>query len=365
MRRLEVVTRVPSMLARVAAPGAEGIKIPSDDGVAGERVDCDLSGCDFFSMTVGQTRITDTLYTFGPVSTTAGGAISTVVLELNINQTWCGDLVAQLYYDVEGDGTIDLGPVAALCRPNLDLCPFPDGCCGCSGDLAGAYTFGDDALEALGDPNCPSAITNGCYLPAPESVAGFAATFGGAPSGGDFYLEIGDGNVFRGFVTVTRAPEEGGVTRIGDGNLLMAYVHIAHNCVLGDHVILANAVNLAGHVQIDDYAIVGGVTPVHQFVRIGRHAFIGGGSRVPQDVPPYIRCAGNPLRVGGLNSVGLKRRNFTEPVLQELKRAYRLVYRSNLNVSQALARLRAELRWLPEVEEFTSFIAASERGIVK
>jgi UDP-N-acetylglucosamine acyltransferase len=159
------------------------------------------------------------------------------------------------------------------------------------------------------------------------------------------------------------ATGEGEKTVVGDNNLLMAYVHLAHNCIIGNGVILANAVNLAGHVRIDDYAIVGGMTPVHQFVRIGRHAFIGGGSRVPKDVPPFVKAAGNPLRIVGLNSVGLQRREFPADVRLELKRLYRLFYRSNLNVSQAIAKCRAELRDIPEVREFLGFVEQSERGV--
>ncbi len=184
-------------------------------------------------------------------------------------------------------------------------------------------------------------------------------------AGGQSFVEIGNNNIIREFVTINRATGEDELTVVGDHNLIMAYVHIAHNCVIGSHVILANAVNLAGHVEIDDFAIVGGVTCVHQFVRIGSHAFVGGGSRVPQDVPPYIRCAGNPMRVGGLNSVGLKRRDFSPAVLSGLKRAYRLVYRADLNVSQALARIRADGQLPAEVGAFVEFIAGSERGIVK
>jgi UDP-N-acetylglucosamine acyltransferase len=176
-------------------------------------------------------------------------------------------------------------------------------------------------------------------------------------------VEIGDSNTIREFVTINRATGEGEKTVVGDNNLLMAYVHLAHNCIIGNGVILANAVNLAGHVRIDDYAIVGGMTPVHQFVRIGRHAFIGGGSRVPKDVPPFVKAAGNPLRIVGLNSVGLQRREFPADVRLELKRLYRLFYRSNLNVSQAIAKSRAELRDIPEVREFLSFVEQSERGV--
>ncbi|MGD8394478.1 MAG: acyl-ACP--UDP-N-acetylglucosamine O-acyltransferase [Candidatus Eiseniibacteriota bacterium] len=216
----------------------------------------------------------------------------------------------------------------------------------------------------------PHAVIDGWTLIGDDCQVYPSAVIGTDPQdlkfdGARSFVEIGNGNVIREFVTINRATEEDGVTRVGDDNLLMAYVHVAHNCTIGSQVILANAVNLAGHVLIDDYAIVGGVTPVHQFVHIGRHAFIGGGSRVPQDVPPFIRCAGNPPRVGGLNSVGLKRRGFPEHVMTELKRAYRLVYRSDLNVTQALARMRDELEPLSEVMEFIEFIAASERGIIK
>jgi UDP-N-acetylglucosamine acyltransferase len=176
-------------------------------------------------------------------------------------------------------------------------------------------------------------------------------------------LEIGDSNTIREFVTINRATGEGEETRIGSHNLLMAYVHVAHNCIIGDNVILANAVNLAGHVVIDDYAIVGGLTPVHQFVRIGQHSFIGGGSRVPKDVPPFIRAAGNPLRVVGLNSVGLMRRGFSQDVRLELKRLHRLFYRSGLNTSQAVERAASELRNMPEVRCFLDFVKQSDRGI--
>lgn len=177
-------------------------------------------------------------------------------------------------------------------------------------------------------------------------------------------LEIGDHNIIREFVTLNRATGMGGGrTLIGDHNLFMAYVHVAHDCIIGSHAILANAVNLAGHVTIDDYASVGGMTPVHQFVRIGRYAFVGGGSRVSKDIPPYVRAAGNPTRVVGLNSIGLQRRGLSEEVRLELKRAYRLLYRSGLNVSQALARMRSDLPPLEEVRYLIEFVERSARGI--
>ena len=143
----------------------------------------------------------------------------------------------------------------------------------------------------------------------------------------------------------------------------MAYVHVAHDCRIGDGVILSNAVNLAGHVTIDEQAIVGGMTPVHQFVRIGAHAFVGGGSRVQKDVPPYVTAAGVPTTLFGLNTVGLDRRGFPENVKSELKRAYRLFFNSKLNIGQALERAESELHPYPEIERFLAFIRESERGI--
>jgi UDP-N-acetylglucosamine acyltransferase len=216
----------------------------------------------------------------------------------------------------------------------------------------------------------PHAVLDGYTEIGEDCKIHAGAVIGGEPQdlkydGAMSRVRIGRRNTIREYVTIHRATEEGGATIIGDDNLLMAYVHVAHNCVIGDHVILANAVNLAGHVEIEDYAILGGVTPVHQFARIGRHAFIGGGSRVSQDIPPFVRCAGNPLRVVGLNSVGLMRRGFPAEVVAELKRAYRLIYRSDLNVSQAVERIRSELKPFPEISTFIRFIEISERGITK
>ena len=176
-------------------------------------------------------------------------------------------------------------------------------------------------------------------------------------------VEIGDDNIIREFVTIHRAARPGGRTVIGDGNLLMAYVHIAHDCMIGNGTILANCVQLAGHVVIHDQASVGGLTPVHQFVRIGRLAFVGGGSRVAKDVPPYVRAAGNPLRVVGLNAIGLERRGYSLEAVAEIKRAYRIVYRSQLNVTQAIERIHAEVTPTPEVRSFTEFLETTERGI--
>ncbi len=177
-------------------------------------------------------------------------------------------------------------------------------------------------------------------------------------------IEIGDRNILREYVTINRASDEGGKTIVGDDNFLMAYVHVAHNCVVGNHVVLANAVNMAGHVVIEDYAFVGGVTPVHQFVRIGGHSIIGGGCRVPKDVPPFVKAAGNPLRCFGLNTVGLRRRGFPQETELILKKAYRILFRSGLNMRQALERVEAELEPTPEVRQLVSFIRESSRGVI-
>jgi len=176
-------------------------------------------------------------------------------------------------------------------------------------------------------------------------------------------LVVGDRTVIREYATLNRGTIASGVTRVGSDCMLMAYTHVAHDCHLGNHVILSNAVNMAGHVSIGDWAIVGGLTPIHQFVRIGAHAFVGGATRVAKDVPPYVKVAGSPMELYGLNSVGLARRGFPEEVRRELKRAYRLFFASNHNVAQALARAREELRALPEVEIFLCFFENSERGV--
>lgn len=181
--------------------------------------------------------------------------------------------------------------------------------------------------------------------------------------GEDTQLLIGDRTVIREYATLNRGTRAAGRTVVGSDCMLMAYVHVAHDCELGEHVILSNAVNMGGHVTIGDWAIVGGLTPIHQFVRIGTHAFVGGASRVNKDVPPYVRAAGSPLEVAGLNSVGLRRRGFSDEVRRELKRAYRLFFASEFNVSQALERARADLPASPELDAFLDFIESSERGV--
>ncbi len=177
--------------------------------------------------------------------------------------------------------------------------------------------------------------------------------------------EIGDRTVIREFVTVNRGTQQHWRTVVGSDCLLMAYVHIAHDCIIGDHVILANAVNLAGHVEIEEWAILGGMTGVHQFVKIGRHAMVGGHFRVPKDVPPYIIAGREPLVYEGLNIIGLKRRGFSAEAIQAIRQTYDLIYRSGLNVSDAMKKLEENDAPCLEVQHIINFIKKSERGIIR
>jgi UDP-N-acetylglucosamine acyltransferase len=178
---------------------------------------------------------------------------------------------------------------------------------------------------------------------------------------------IGHRNRIREFVTIHRGTAGGGlVTNIGSDNLLMTYAHVAHDCQIGDHVILGNSVGLAGHVIIEDWVDVAPFSGIHQFCRIGRHAFIGPYSVIKQDIMPYSLTSYKPeVSVFGANSVGLERRGFSKTAIESLQTALRLLTRSNLNTSQAVERIRAEVAACPEVEELLEFIRASERGVVK
>jgi UDP-N-acetylglucosamine acyltransferase len=178
--------------------------------------------------------------------------------------------------------------------------------------------------------------------------------------------EIGDRTVIREYAVLHRGTGEGGRTIIGSDNFLMAYTHVAHDCVLGNRIIMANSAQLAGHVEVEDWVIIGGLTPVHQFVRLGQHSMIGGGIRVPKDVPPFVLASGDPARFEGLNHVGLRRRGFSRETLDSLDRAYTVLYRSGLNVSQAVARMKedASLAGVPEVRSLIEFIGRSSRGIM-
>lgn len=183
--------------------------------------------------------------------------------------------------------------------------------------------------------------------------------------GEDTKVIIGNNTIIREYVTINKGSASTGETRVGDNCLLMAYVHIAHDCVVGNQVILANVATLAGHVIIEDKAIVGGLTPIHQFVRLGTLSIIGGGSRASKDVPPYCKAAGSPIKLFGLNTVGLARNNFSSRVKEELKRTYKIFFRSRLNTTQALDRLQKEKNLTDEVKYFINFVKETERGICK
>lgn len=196
------------------------------------------------------------------------------------------------------------------------------------------------------------------------------AVLGGPPQDLKFkgvksHLVIGERTVIRECVTANVATDEGESTRIGAHCLVMAYAHVAHNTIVGDRVILANGVQLAGYVTIEDYAIVGGLVPVHQFVRVGAHSMIGGGCRVPQDVLPYTRAAGQPLKPIGLNLIGLQRRGFSDATIASLKQAYRLLLRSGLRLEEACARITENVASSPEVEHFVRFALTSQRGVTR
>jgi len=184
--------------------------------------------------------------------------------------------------------------------------------------------------------------------------------------GNPSYIQIGNSNNFREFSTVHLAEGAGLVTTVGDGNLFMAYTHIAHNCHVGSCVIFANCVTLAGHVHVGDKAVLGGFAGIHQFVHVGAYSMIGGMSKITKDVPPYIKIDGNPARVIGLNSVGLKRNGVPKESIEHIRHVYKIFYRSQFNVRQAMA----ELERMPEVKDpfvidFLAFVKESKRGIYK
>lgn len=187
-------------------------------------------------------------------------------------------------------------------------------------------------------------------------------------SGEPTHLEIGDDNCFREFSTVNRGTDPGSYTRIGSGGNFLAYSHVAHDCIVGDGVIFSNNGTLAGHVEMGDHAILGGLSAVHQFCRVGRHAITGGCSKLVQDVPPFMIADGNAAEVRGINAVGLGRHGVPESSIRALKEAYKVIYRRNLNVADAVAQLKQDH---PEeggdelVRELIEFIETSERGIIR
>jgi len=234
----------------------------------------------------------------------------------------------------------------------------------------GAYTVIEDNV-ALGD-DCD--IGHHVVLASGTRLGNGVRVFSGAVVGNppqdikfkgeETIVEIGDMTVIRECVTVNRGTSVTGKTKVGKNCFLMAYSHVAHDCVLGDNIILANSVNLSGHVTIQDNVIIGGLTGVHQFVTLGIHAMIGGLFRVSKDVPPYVLAGGHPLSYEGLNLIGLRRRGFSPNTIQTIADTYNLIYRSKLNVSQALQKLHDMENKIQEVENIIDFIQKSKRGII-
>ncbi|HKD54062.1 MAG TPA: acyl-ACP--UDP-N-acetylglucosamine O-acyltransferase [Steroidobacteraceae bacterium] len=217
----------------------------------------------------------------------------------------------------------------------------------------------------------PHVVINGpTHIGADNRIHQFAS-LGDAPQdkkyqGEPTLLTIGDRNVFRESCTMNRGTvHDKAVTRIGNDNLFMAYSHVAHDCVIGDNTVFANCASLGGHVEVGDWVIVGGLSAVHQFVKIGAHAFLGGGSILSRDVPPYVMVAGNPAVPHTVNSEGLRRRGFNEEQIRNIREAYRILYRSELKLADALARLDELAQDHAEVLPFVDFIRGSTRSLVR
>jgi UDP-N-acetylglucosamine acyltransferase len=179
------------------------------------------------------------------------------------------------------------------------------------------------------------------------------------------FLEIGNHNCFREFVTVNRSTAPGSTTKIGNHGNFLAYAHIAHDCTVGDHVIFSNNGTLAGHVKIGHHVVIGGLSGIHQFCRVGDHAIIGGCTKIVQDVPPFLIADGNPAEMRGVNVVGLERRGFSGDAIKEMRECYKILYRGNLNTSQAVEVMRKQFPESETIQLFIKFIVSSERGIIR
>jgi len=231
--------------------------------------------------------------------------------------------------------------------------------------------IGPDVQIGPGTVVGPHAVINGPTVIGADNRIFQFASIGDAPQdkkyqGEPTRLEIGDRNVFRESCTINRGTtHDKGVTRIGSDNLFMAYSHVAHDCQVGSKTVFANCASLAGHVEIGDWVTLGGLTAVHQFCKVGAHAFLAGGTIVQRDVPPYVMVAGNPAIPHAVNSEGLKRRGFSEDQIRSIREAYRILYRLDLKLAEAMEKLRAMGVTQPEVKVFADFVAASTRSIVR
>jgi UDP-N-acetylglucosamine acyltransferase len=261
----------------------------------------------------------------------------------------------------------------APARPRIHPTAIVDPAASIADDVEiGAYSIvGPDVEIGQGCRIGPHAVVTGhTRLGANNTIAQFVSV-GEAPQdkkyrGEPTRLEIGNNNTIREFCTLNRGTvQDAGVTRIGNDNWIMAYVHIAHDCQVGNRTIFANNAQLAGHVHVGDDAILGGFTLVHQFCRVGAHSITGLGTVVLQDIPPYVKASGNPIKPYGINAEGLRRRGFTAGNLAALKRAYRSLYRSGLTLEEAKTQLSAQAATSPEVRPLLDFLAVPGRGIVR
>lgn len=231
--------------------------------------------------------------------------------------------------------------------------------------------IGENVKIGRGTKIGPSTVIQGWTEIGEDNQIFHLASVGAIPQdlkykGEKTFLKIGNRNIVREFATIHLGTVTGdGETTIGDGNLFMAYSHVAHDCHIGNNVIMANGANLAGHIKVEDYAILGGLSAVHQFVRIGAHVMVGAGAMVGQDVPPYTMASGDRATLHGLNLVGLKRRGFSEEIIADLKKAYKILVRSNLRVEEALDKIRKDIPMSPELAHLVEFVETSERGICR
>jgi UDP-N-acetylglucosamine acyltransferase len=251
----------------------------------------------------------------------------------------------------------------ALVDPSAELAPDVE---------VGPYTvIGAEVVIGAGTRIGPHAVIKGpTRIGAGNRIYQFAS-IGDDPqdkkyAGERTRLEIGNGNVFREFCTINRGTvQDAGVTRIGDENLFMVYTHVAHDSVIGSHVIMANCAMLGGHVHLDDWVVMGGFSGVHQYCKVGAHAFLANNAAVTRDVPPYVMAVGQPAAPHSVNAEGLKRRGFSAEQIRNIREAYRIVYRSDLLLADAVAKLKGLGAAQPEIRPFVEFIRASTRGLIR
>ncbi len=239
---------------------------------------------------------------------------------------------------------------------NVEIGPF----CVISGDVI----IGDNTVVESG-----VVLENGTRL-GKNCRIGHHSVISGPPQdlkfGGEkTSAEVGDNTVIREYVTINRGTTYHYKSVIGQNCFLMAYAHVAHDCIVGDRVILANAVNMGGHVEVHSDATIGGMTAIHQFCKVGKYAFVGGGLRVTQDIPPFIRTAGEPPRYAGTNYIGLSRKGFSQETILEIKRAYRIIYKDTATRDEAIQAIQTQLQQLEEINAIVKFLQESKRGIIR